>query len=91
MTVGTFGRATLSSELNRLANGGVYPSPDNYLGDNLAANTWAGSSNLDLLGALNYKAGITDKAQFLGLNAVCNLLAGTTGNEATEALRLISS
>jgi hypothetical protein len=47
----------------------------------LAANIWAGTSNLDLIGALNAKAGTTG----LGLNGVLNVLAGTTGFDAPEA------
>lgn len=91
MAIGTFGRATLSTELNRLANGGTYPTDDKFLGDLAAANAWAGTNNLGLLGALNVKAGITNPSQYLGLNGVCNLLAGTTGKECVEALRLISA
>ena len=90
MAVGTVGRG-FSAELNRLANGGTYPSPNNFLGDNKAASTWAGEAGLEVIDALNHKNGNTNPKNYLGLNAVCNALAGTTGLEATEALRRISS
>lgn len=41
-----------------------------------AANVWAGTTGLDLLGALNAKAGNTTNRGLLG---VLNQLAGTTG------------
>jgi hypothetical protein len=56
-----------------------------------AANKWAGTTGLSMIGALNIKAGITDKKLNKGLNGVANLLAGTTGLEALTALRGISS
>jgi hypothetical protein len=90
MAVGTLG-STFSAELNRLANGGTYPAILAWKADNLAANTWAGTTNLDVQGALNRKAGKTDPKTFLDINGVCNLLASTSNLEATEALRRISS
>lgn len=91
MAVGEVGRG-LSAELNRLANGGTYPSPNNFVGDNRAASTWAGeSSPVDVIDALNHKAGRTNPANYKGLNSIANELAGTTGLEAPEALRRISS
>jgi hypothetical protein len=52
-----------------------------------AANVWANTPTyLDLLGALNYKAGTSG----LGLNAVCNLLAGTTGLDSDGASEFFS-
>ena len=52
-----------------------------------AANIWAATpAPLDLLGALNYKAGTSG----LGLNAVCNLLAGTTGLDSDGAAEFFS-
>jgi hypothetical protein len=42
---------------------------------------WAGTTGLDLLGALNVKAGTNG----LGLNAVCNLLAGTDNYDSDLA------
>jgi hypothetical protein len=44
---------------------------------------------LSLLGALNKKAAITVPTSYLGLNAVCNQLASTTGLDAVSALRAI--
>jgi hypothetical protein len=90
MAVGTLG-STFSAELNRLANGGTYPAILAWKADNLAANIWAGTTNLDVQGALNRKAGNTDPKTFLDINGVCNLLASTSSLEATEALRRISS
>ena len=43
-----------------------------------AANVWAGTTGLDLLGALNTKAG-NARGSWVGLIAVCNQLAGTPG------------
>ena len=92
MAVGVAG-STLCSELNRLANGGTYPARTAFLSEQGAANKWAGITNgkMSLIGALNYKAGITDKKLYQGLNKVCNTLAGTTGKEALVALRGIAS
>lgn len=90
MAVGEIGRG-FSAELNRLANGGTYPSDANFKGDNQAASVWAGTIGLEVIHALNLKQGITNPSNYLGLNAVCNALAGTTGLEAPEALRRISS
>jgi hypothetical protein len=88
MTYG-FAGSTLVDELNRLANGGAsYPNRDVYLDQAGAANKWAGTTGLELLGSLNQKAeaGRSPK-DYKGLNAVCNELAGTTGLEAIPALR----
>lgn len=90
MAVGVAG-STLCSELNRLANGGTYPALTAYLGEAGAANKWAGTTGLSLIGALNVKANITDKKLNQGLNKVANTLAGTTGLEALVALRGIIS
>ena len=89
MAIGTLG-GSLTAELNRLANGGTYPAPTAFKGDNAAAATWAAVSGLDLIGSLNSKQGITNPKLYMGINAVCNALAGTTGLEAPEALRNIS-
>ena len=88
MTYG-FAGSTLVDELNRLANGGAsYPNRDVYLDQAGAANKWAGTTGLELLGSLNQKAetGRSPK-DYKGLNAVCNELAGTTGLSAIPALR----
>ena len=92
MTYG-FAGSTLVDELNRLANGGAtYPNRNVYLDQAGAANAWAGTTGLELLGALNQKAqaGRSPK-DYKGLNAVCNELAGTTGLEAIPALREVAS
>jgi hypothetical protein len=88
MTYG-FAGSTLVDELNRLANGGAsYPNRDVYLDQAGAANKWAGTTGLELLGSLNQKAeaGRSPK-DYKGLNAICNELAGTTGLSAIPALR----
>ena len=79
--------STLVDELNRLA--GITDLLQ-YQDAQGAANVWAGTTGLALLGALNEKAeaGRSPK-DYLGLNAVCNEIAGTTGLEAIPALRSI--
>lgn len=49
-----------------------------------AANVWAGTTGLDLLGALNAKAGNAAGAK-RGLLGVLNQLAGTTGLDVNAA------
>ena len=92
MAVGIAG-STLCSELNRLANGGTYPALTAYLDSQGAANKWAGitNGNLSTVGALNIKAGVTDRKLFKDLVGICNTLAGTTNKSAGDALRGISS
>lgn len=91
MAIGQVGRG-FSAELNRLANGGTYPVPTAFKGDNAAANIWAGSTSKELLGALNYKADASRTPNnYKGLNGICNELAGTTNKEATEALRTMAT
>lgn len=80
-------QSTLNDELNRLANGGTYPAITAYKDVTGAANAWAGTTGLDLVGALNTKAGNTPKSGWKNLAGVCNQLAGTTGFEAAAALR----
>ena len=81
----------LCAELNRIANNGVYPDRDDFLEEQGAANVWAGTTGLGLLGALNY---IVDPTRtdnnYKGLTAVCNELAGTTGLSDVDALRTIN-
>jgi hypothetical protein len=90
MATGEVGRG-FSAELNRLANGGTYPVPTAFKGDLAAANTWAGSTARDLIGALNYKASSSRQpSAYKDLNGICNELAGTTDKEATEALRSLA-
>lgn len=89
MPLGTSG-STLVAELNRLANGGSYPVLQSYVDDALAANTWAGTTGLDVVGALNVKAG-NSRPNYKDLMGVCNQLAGTTGLAAAAALRQVAS
>lgn len=91
MPTGTAG-STFCAELNRLANGGTYPAMTAFLDDQGAANKWAGTSGLGVLAALNIKAESSRQPDdYKGLSAVCNELAGTTGQSAINALRSISS
>lgn len=83
--------STLTSEMNRVANGGTYPAMTAYKALVGAANAWAGTSGLGLLGALNIKASATRQPKdYKGLNAVCNEIAGTSGLSAVDALRSIN-
>jgi hypothetical protein len=82
--------STLCAELNRLANGGTYPARTAFLDEQGAANKWANTSGLGVIGALNIKASSSRQPNnFKGLNAVCNELAGTTGKSAVDALRTL--
>lgn len=67
---------TLQHELNRKAGTLVNDVPT--LDAQGAANVWAGTSGLALVGALNVKAGNPITA-YLELQGVLNQLAGTTG------------
>lgn len=89
MALGTNG-STFTAELNRLANGGTYPAIQSYVDDAKAANIWAGTTGLDLVGALNAKAGNTNSA-IKDLRGVCNQLGGTTDKAPAAALRARSS
>lgn len=64
--------------LNLLA--GILGPP--WLDAQAAANVWAGTKGLDLLGALNAKAGTTGKHG----NEVANTLAGTKNFDMQAAL-----
>jgi hypothetical protein len=92
MAVGEAGRG-FTAELNRLANGGTYPVPTEFLEAQGAANKWAGltgTNKRDIIGALNYKLDPNlTPAQYNDLNGVCNKLAGTTNTEPAAALRTI--
>jgi len=90
MAVGNVG-SPFTAEINRLANGGTYRTPLNVKGDADAANQWAGTTGLEVQGALNVKAGKTDPKSYLDIQGICNVLAGTNGLAAPEALRRISS
>lgn len=84
--------STLCAELNRLANGGAsYPDMTVFLAEGGAANAWAGTDSLTVVGALNVKAGNADVAQWRDLAGVCNQLAGTSDLEPAAALREVAS
>lgn len=88
-----YSATTVADELQRLANGGAtYPSGYNRLDAQKAANTWAGTTGLDLLDALNAKAGNSRTyGTYKDLNGVCNQLGSTSGLEAADALRARAS
>jgi hypothetical protein len=89
MAIGVAG-STLTSEMNRVANGGTYPAMTAYKALVGAANAWAGTSGLGLIGALNIKVDSGRQPNnYKGLNAVCNEIAGTSGLSAVDALRSI--
>jgi hypothetical protein len=89
MATGTAG-STFTSELNRLANGGTYPAIADYVAPVQAANVYAGTTGLALLGALNLKADANRQPDdYKALGGICNELAGTTNLSPTDALRSI--
>ena len=89
MATGVVG-ITLTSEMNRVANNGTYPAMTAYKALVGAANAWACTSGLGLIGALNIKADSGRQPNnYKGLNAVCNEIAGTSGLSAVDALRSI--
>ena len=89
MATGTAG-SSFTSELNRLANGGIYPALTAYLAPNCAANHYAGTTGKALLAALNLEADANRQPDdYKGLGAVCNELAGTTNLSPVDALRSI--
>lgn len=75
--------------LNRLA--GTLNSADvPTLAEAAAANKYAGTTGLETVGALNIKAGITDRSKFLDRQGILNKLAGTTGlGEAQAAAEIV--
>lgn len=82
--------STLCAELNRLANGGTYPARTTFLDEQGAANVWAGTSGLGILGALNIKADAERQPdKYKDINGICNELAGTTNKSAVDALRTL--
>jgi len=90
MATGTAG-SSFTSELNRLANGGTYPALINYKAPNEAANVYAATTGLSLVGALNKKADANRQPKdYKALGGICNELAGTTGLSPTDALRSIN-
>lgn len=74
---------TLTYHLNRVA--GLLVNGCATAGDARAANVYAGTTDLEVVGALNVKAGFTDTRTYLELAGVLNKLAGTTDLEADEA------
>lgn len=95
MALGTYG-STLTSELNRLGNGGTYPAISAYVDQAAAARAWAAQRAVtltanDTVGILNQIAGITNKTAWLDFSGVCNYIAGTAGLPAAAALRAVSS
>jgi len=89
MATGTAG-STFASELNRLANGGTYPDISAYLAPTQAANVYAGTTGLALIGALNKKADANRQpVDYKALGGICNELAGTTNLSPVDALRSI--
>jgi len=90
MATGTAG-SSFASELNRLANGGTYPTISNYKAPTAAANAYAGTTGLALIGALNKKADANRQpVDYKALGGICNELAGTTDLSPTDALRSIN-
>jgi hypothetical protein len=89
MATGTAG-SSFTSELNRLANGGTYPAISAYVAPTKAANVYAGTTGLALIGALNLKADANRQPdEYKALGGICNELAGTTDLSPTDALRSI--
>ena len=83
--------SSFTSELNRLANGGTYPSLLNYVAPTKAANVYAGTTGLALIAALNKKADANRQpSAYKALGGICNELAGTTDLSPTDALRSIN-
>jgi hypothetical protein len=77
------------AELNRLANGGTYPTMDKFLDYEGAANKLAGTTGLSATGACNIYAGLPI-SQWKDLQGACNAIAGTVGLGAAEALRRVN-
>jgi hypothetical protein len=88
MATGRVG-TTLVAELNRLANGGTYPTMDKFLDDEGAANKLAGTTGLSATGACNIYAGLPI-SQWKDLQGACNAIAGTVGLGPVEALRRVN-
>jgi hypothetical protein len=90
MATGTAG-SSFASELNRLANGGTYPTISDYLAPVQAANVYAGTTGLAMVAALNKKADANRQpVDYKALGGICNELAGTTDLSPVDALRSIN-
>jgi hypothetical protein len=92
--------STIIDEFNRLANGGSYPSYQNYLDIQGAVNKWTGAPvGTGIIASLNYKYSVTRPPKdYREMNAVLAELSnvGTIGSpstyvEAVTALRTIAS
>lgn len=77
---------TFNYHLNRLAGTLVADIPTR--GAAAAANIWAGTTGLDVVGALNVRAG-NSLPGYRELAGVVNQLAGTSGLGVDEAISLI--
>lgn len=81
--------AELNENLNRKiagTNGVVLADKRTWLHDALAANLWAGTTGLDIVGALNQKAQLgRSPANYKGLLGVANELAATTNRDINAA------
>ena len=92
-----FPGSTLRDELNRLANGGEYPSRELYQDENGAANTWIGTpKGTPLTSALNRKIDPNRPyTAYKGNNAAACEIAGITDPakyiEIVTALRTVAS
>jgi len=75
---------TLQYHMNRLA-GTLNAFDVPTLDAQGAANVYAGTTGLAIVGALNIKAGITDPRNYLELQGVLNYLASTSGLGENEA------
>lgn len=64
----------LQAQLNRLAGFGL----SGGYGEAFAANTYAGTDGLEVVGALNAALGLTDPRDYMDLMGICNALAGIT-------------
>ena len=76
--------SSLNAELNRLAG-------TTGKADQGAANSYASTSGLGVIAALNYKVSSSRQpSAYKNLTAICNELASTTGKSAVVALRSIN-
>jgi hypothetical protein len=76
MALGVYG-TTLLDELNRLANGGTYRTPDQMVDEAKAAGQWAVQRSVttnytNTVGILNAIDGRTDPNKFLDYSGICN-------------------
>lgn len=88
MALGTMGD-TLTYSMNRIAGTLVNRVPT--LDRTGAANVYAGTTGMDLVGALNVAAGRTSRSDYKDLAGVLNELAGTTGLDAAGAASQIDA